>query len=147
VARRDVSRGKINITEGRAAFHMALRAPKGSVMRIDGHDVVPDVHAVLDHMGEFARRLRDGTWRDIPASLSGTSSMSASAVPISDRDGLSGVTLIQRPVDDIPLRRNVDGAAFDEATRDLDASETLFIVASKTFTTLETMCNAATARN
>ena len=52
-----------NITEGRAAFHMALRAPKGSVMRIDGHDVVPDVHAVLDHMGEFARRLRDGTWR------------------------------------------------------------------------------------
>ena len=53
---------KINITEGRAAFHVALRAPKGSVMRIDGHDVVPDVHAVLDHMGEFAQRLRDGRW-------------------------------------------------------------------------------------
>src|SRR5271169_6804080 len=64
-ARRDAMfRGeKINITEGRAAFHVALRAPKGSVMRIEGRDVVPDVHAVLDHMGEFAEQLRDGRWR------------------------------------------------------------------------------------
>ncbi|MGH6794704.1 MAG: glucose-6-phosphate isomerase, partial [Methylocella sp.] len=139
---------KINITEGRAAFHVALRAPRGSVMRIDGHDVVPEVHAALDHMGEFAERLRDRRWRGhtgkpiknvvnigIGGSYLGPEMAYQALRSFSDR------SLIFRFV------ANVDGAAFDEATRDLDASETLFIVASKTFTTLETMRNAGAARN
>src|SRR3984893_7905667 len=86
---------KINITEGRAAFRVALRAPKGSVMRIDGHDVVPDVHAVLGHMGEFAQRVRDGTWLEHTGRP--IRSISASADPRSG-NGLSGITLLQRPV-------------------------------------------------
>jgi glucose-6-phosphate isomerase len=139
---------RINITEERAVFHVALRAPKGSVMRIDGHDVVPDVHAVLDHMGEFAKRLRDGRW------------LGHSGKPIKNvvNIGIGGsylgpemAYLALRAFSDRSMKfrfvANVDGAAFDEATRDLDPSETLFIVASKTFTTLETMGNAATARN
>jgi glucose-6-phosphate isomerase len=139
---------KINITEGRAAFHLALRAPKGSVMRIDGHDVVPDVHAVLDHMGEFAERLRDGTWRGH------TGKPIRNVVNIGIGGSYLGPEMAYRALrsfsDSSIIFRfvaNVDGAAFDEATRNLDASETLFIVTSKTFTTLETMCNAATARN
>ncbi|MGH6846350.1 MAG: glucose-6-phosphate isomerase [Methylocella sp.] len=149
-ARRDeMFRGeKINITEGRAAFHVALRAPKGSVMRIDGHDVVQDVHAVLDHMGEFAERLRDGTWRGH------TGKPIKNVVNIGIGGSYLGPEMAYRALRSFSNRSmifrfvaNVDGAAFDEATRDLDASETLFIVASKTFTTLETMGNAATARN
>lgn len=149
-ARRDAMfRGeKINTTEGRASFHVALRAPKGSVMRIDGHDVEPEVHAVLDHMGEFAERLRDGTWRGhtgkpirnvVNIGIGG--SYLGPEMAYSALRSFSNRSMIFRFV------ANVDGAAFDVATRDLDASETLFIVASKTFTTLETMCNAATARN
>ena len=139
---------KINITEGRAAFHVALRAPKGSVMRVDDHDVVPDVHAVLGHMGEFARRLRDGTW------LGHTGKPIRNVINIGIGGSYLGPEMAYRALRSFSDRSmifrfvaNVDGAAFDEATRDLDASETLFIVASKTFTTLETMCNAATARN
>jgi glucose-6-phosphate isomerase len=148
--RRDAMFGgqKINITEGRAAFHVALRAPKGSVMRIDGHDVVPDVHAVLDHMGEFARRLRDGKW------LGHTGTPVRNVVNIGIGGSYLGPEMAYRALHSFSNRSmtfrfvaNVDGAAFDEATRDLDASETLFIVASKTFTTLETMSNAVTARN
>ncbi|MGH6833959.1 MAG: glucose-6-phosphate isomerase [Methylocella sp.] len=149
-ARRDAMfRGeKINITEGRAAFHVALRAPKGSVMRIDGLDVVPDVHAVLDHMGEFARRLRDGTW------LGHTGKPIRNVVNIGIGGSYLGPEMAYRALRSCTDRSmifrfvaNVDGAAFDEATGDLDPRETLFIVASKTFTTLETMSNAATARN
>ncbi|MGH6862708.1 MAG: glucose-6-phosphate isomerase [Methylocella sp.] len=139
---------KINITEGRAAFHVALRAPKGSVMRIDGHDVVPDVHAVLDHMDEFARRLRDGTW------LGHTGKPIRNVVNIGIGGSYLGPEMAYRALRSFSDRSmifrfvaNVDGAAFDEATRDLDPRETLFIVASKTFTTLETMGNAAAARN
>ena len=138
---------KINITEGRAAFHVALRAPKGSVMRIDGHDVVADVHAVLGRMGEFAQRVRDGTW------LGHTGKPIRNIVNIGIGGSYLGPEMAYRALRSFSIRSmkfrfvaNVDGAAFDEATRDLDASETLFIVASKTFTTLETMCNAATAR-
>jgi glucose-6-phosphate isomerase len=138
---------KINITEGRAAFHVALRAPKGSVMRIDGHDVVADVHAVLGRMGEFAQRVRDGTW------LGHTGKPIRNIVNIGIGGSYLGPEMTYRALRSFSIRSmkfrfvaNVDGAAFDEATRDLDASETLFIVASKTFTTLETMCNAATAR-
>jgi glucose-6-phosphate isomerase len=139
---------KINTTEERAVFHVALRAPKGSVMRIDGHDVVADVHAVLDHMGEFAARLRDGRW---PGH---TGKPIKNVVNIGIGGSYLGpemAYLALRAFSDRSMKfrfvANVDGAAFDEATRDLDPSETLFIVASKTFTTLETMGNAATARN
>src|ERR1700730_3730566 len=139
---------KINITERRAAFHVALRAPKGSVMRIDGQNVVPDVHAVLDHMGEFAQRLRGGTWRGH------TGKPIRNVVNIGIGGFYLGPQMAYLALRSFSNRSmifrfvaNVDGATFDEATRDLDASETLFIVASKTFTTLETMCNAATARN
>src|ERR1700682_3479628 len=139
---------KINITEGRAAFHVALRAPKGSVRRIDGADVVPDVHAVLDHMGEFAQRLRDGAW------LGHTGKPIRNVVNIGIGGSYLGPEMAYRALRSFSNRSmifrfvvNEDGAAFDGATRDLDASETLFIVASKTFTTLETMCNAATARH
>jgi glucose-6-phosphate isomerase len=149
-ARRDAMfRGeKINVTEGRAAFHVALRAPKGSVMRIDGHDVVPEVHAVLERMGEFAERLRDGRW------LGHTGKPIRNVVNIGIGGSYLGPEMAYRalrsfgnPSMQFRFVANVDGAAFDEATRDLDASETMFIVASKTFTTLETMGNAATARN
>lgn len=149
-ARRDAMfRGeKINITEGRAAFHVALRAPKGSVMRIDGHDVVPEVHAVLERMGEFAERLRDGRW------LGHTGKPIRNVVNIGIGGSYLGPEMAYRALRSFGnasmkfrFVANVDGAAFDEATRDLDASETMFIVASKTFTTLETMGNAATARN
>jgi glucose-6-phosphate isomerase len=138
----------INVTEGRAAFHVALRAPKGSVMRIDGHDVVPEVHAVLERMGEFAERLRDGGW------LGHTGKPIRNVVNIGIGGSYLGPEMAYRalrsfgnPSMKFRFVANVDGAAFDEATRDLDASETMFIVASKTFTTLETMGNAATARN
>jgi glucose-6-phosphate isomerase len=149
-ARRDAMfRGeKINVTEGRAAFHVALRAPKGSVMRIDGHDVVPEVHAVLERMGEFAERLRDGRW------LGHTGKPIRNVVNIGIGGSYLGPEMAYRALRSFGnasmkfrFVANVDGAAFDEATRDLDASETMFIVASKTFTTLETMGNAATARN
>jgi glucose-6-phosphate isomerase len=139
---------KINVTEGRAAFHIALRAPKGSVMRIDGHDVVPEVHAVLERMGEFAERLRDGRW------LGHTGKPIRNVVNIGIGGSYLGPEMAYRALrsfgnSSMKFRfvANVDGAAFDEATRDLDAGETMFIVASKTFTTLETMGNAATARN
>lgn len=149
-ARRDAMfRGeKINITEGRAVFHVALRAPKGSVMRIDGHDVVPEVHAVLERMGEFAEQVRDGRW------LGHTGKPIRNVVNIGIGGSYLGPEMAYRalrsysnPAMKFRFVANVDGAAFEEATRDLDAGETMFIVASKTFTTLETMGNAATARN
>ncbi|MCI0366293.1 MAG: glucose-6-phosphate isomerase, partial [Phycisphaerales bacterium] len=139
---------KINTTEARSVFHVALRAPKGSVMRIDGHDVVPDVHSVLDRMGEFATRVRDGKW------LGHTGKRIKNVINIGIGGSYLGpemAYLALRPFSDRSMTfrfvANVDGAAFDEATRDFDAGETLFIVASKTFTTLETMHNAAAARN
>ncbi|MCI0736082.1 MAG: glucose-6-phosphate isomerase [Beijerinckiaceae bacterium] len=139
---------KINTTEARSAFHVALRAPKGSVMRIDGHDVVPDVHSVLDRMGEFATRVRDGKW------LGHTGKRIKNVINIGIGGSYLGpemAYLALRPFSDRSMTfrfvANVDGAAFDEATRGLDAGETLFVVASKTFTTLETMHNAAAARS
>jgi glucose-6-phosphate isomerase len=120
---------KINTTERRAVLHVALRAPRGTRIEVDGADVVPAVHKVLDAMAVFATRLRSG------AIVGHTGKRIRNVVNIgSDRS--------------INFRfvANVDGADFSEATQDLDAAETLFIVSSKTFTTLETMTNAATAR-
>ena len=148
-ARRDAMfRGeKINKSENRAVLHVALRAPRDEVIEVDGHNVVPDVHAVLDRMSEFAGKVRDGSWTGhtgkrirnvinigIGGSYLGPEMAYLALRPFSDR------TMTFRFVS------NVDGAAFSEATHGLDAAETLFVVSSKTFTTLETMTNAKTAR-
>ena len=148
-ARRDAMfRGeKINKSENRAVLHVALRAPRDEVIEVDGHNVVPDVHAVLDRMSEFAGKVRDGSWTGhtgkrirnvinigIGGSYLGPEMAYLALRPFSDR----GMTF--------RFVSNVDGAAFSEATHGLDAAETLFVVSSKTFTTLETMTNAKTAR-
>src|SRR5213594_4270304 len=138
---------KINVTEKRAVLHVALRAPKGTSIMVDGKNVVPEVHAVLDKMAGFANRIRSGEWkghtgkriRNIINIGIGGSDLG----PVMAYDAL-------RPYADRALTvrfvSNVDPADFVEATQDLDAAETLFIVASKTFTTLETLTNAKDAR-
>jgi glucose-6-phosphate isomerase len=138
---------KINVTENRAVLHTALRAPRDAVIEVDGHNVVPDVHAVLDRMADFANRVRSGAWKGH------TGKPIRNVVNIGIGGSYLGpemAYLALRPYSDRRLRfrfvANVDGAAFAEATRDLDAAETLFIISSKTFTTLETMSNANIAR-
>jgi glucose-6-phosphate isomerase len=138
---------KINVTEQRAVLHVALRTPKGAQIFVDGVDVVPEVHAVLDKMAEFAQHVRSGGWkghtgkriRNVVNIGIGGSDLG----PVMAYEALKYYS--QR---DITFRfiSNVDGTDFVEATRDLSADETLFIVCSKTFTTLETMTNAHTAR-
>ncbi len=138
---------KINVTEQRAVLHVALRAPKGRSILVDGHDVVPDVHAVLDRMSAFCARVRSGAW----TGHTGKRIRNVVNVGIGGSD-LGPVMAYQalRHVADrsLTLRfvSNVDGTDFAEAVRDLDPAETLFVIASKTFTTLETMTNAQTAR-
>ncbi len=149
VARRDAMfRGeKINTTERRAVLHVALRAPRGTVIEVDGHNVVPDVHAVLDRMADFADKVRSGAW------TGHTGKRIKNVINVGIGGSYLGpemAYLALRPFSDRSMTfrfiSNVDGAAFTEATQDLDAAETLFIISSKTFTTLETMTNAATAR-
>jgi len=138
---------KINITEDRAVLHVALRAPRGDRIEVDGHDVVPDVHAVLDRMGEFADQVRSGAWTGHTGMRIGTvvniGIGGSDLGPVMAYEALRHYS--QR---DLTFRfiSNVDGSDFAEATRDLDPAETLFIVSSKTFTTVETMTNAQTAR-
>jgi glucose-6-phosphate isomerase len=138
---------KINVTERRAVLHVALRAPRGQRIEVDGQDVVPDVHAVLDRMADFATQVRSGAWtghtgkriRNVINIGIGGSDLG----PVMAYEALRHYS--QR---DMTFRfvSNVDGTDFAEATRDLDPAETLFIDCSKTFTTLETMTNAHTAR-
>jgi glucose-6-phosphate isomerase len=148
-ARRDAMfRGeKINITEKRAVLHVALRAPRGTQIKVDGVDVVPEVHTVLDKMAAFSKRVRSGEWKG----------HTGKAIKNVINVGIGGSYLgpemaydALRTFTDRSVKfrfvANVDGAAFAEATHDLDPAETLFILSSKTFTTLETMTNAATAR-
>jgi len=138
---------KINITENRAVLHTALRAPRNASVVVDGKNVVPEVHAVLDKMADFSNRVRNGQWkgqtgkriRNIINIGIGGSDLG----PVMAYEALkyySDRSLTFRFVS------NIDGTDFIEATRDLDPAETLFIVSSKTFTTLETMTNAETAR-
>jgi glucose-6-phosphate isomerase len=138
---------KINRTEGRAVLHVALRAPRDAAIVVDGHDVVPDVHAVLDRMADFAARVRDGRW----TGHTGKRIRTVINIGIGGSDlgpAMAYEALRHYASRELALRfvSNVDGTDFAEATRDLDPAETLFIVSSKTFTTLETMTNAATAR-
>src|SRR5262245_21989484 len=138
---------KINVTEHRAVLHVALRTPRGQSIVVDGEDVVPQVHAVLDRMAEFATRVRDGRW----TGHTGRRIRNVINVGIGGSD--LGPVMAYEALRDYSAREmtfrfvsNVDGTDFVEATRDLDAAETLFIVSSKTFTTLETMTNARSAR-
>ncbi len=148
-ARRDAmfAGEKINVTERRAVLHVALRAPKHSSIEVDGKDVVPEVHAVLEAMARFAERVRGGAWQGH------TGKRIRNVVNIGIGGSYLGPEMAYRALRPFSERSmtfrfvaNVDGADFGEATHDLDPAETLFVVSSKTFTTLETMTNAATAR-
>ncbi len=138
---------RINVTEDRAVLHVALRAPKGASIVVDGENVVPAVHEVLDRMTAFCDRVRGGDWKGH------TGKRIRAVVNIgiggSDLGPVMAHEALRHYADrDLTMRfvSNVDGTDFVEATRDLDPSETLFIVSSKTFTTLETMTNAGSAR-
>jgi glucose-6-phosphate isomerase len=139
---------RINVTENRAVLHTALRAARGQQILLDGVDVVPGVREVLGRMGEFAAQVRDGRW------LGYTGQRITAVVNIgiggSDLGPVMAYEALRHYSDrDLTFRfvSNVDGTDFVEATRDLDPATTLFIVSSKTFTTLETMTNAGTARD
>ncbi|MFF8988690.1 glucose-6-phosphate isomerase [Streptomyces sp. NPDC014983] len=138
---------KINVTEDRAVLHTALRAPRDAVIEVDGENVVPKVHAVLDRMSDFADRVRSGAWTGhtgkrirnvVNIGIGGSDLGPAMAYEV-----LRGFTDRELTVRFVS---NVDGADLHEATRDLDPAETLFIIASKTFTTIETITNATSAR-
>ncbi len=138
---------KINVTEKRAVLHVALRAPRGASIMVDGENVVPEVHAVLDKMADFSNRVRSGEWKGytgkpirnvINIGIGGSDLGPVMAYEALKHYSDRGMTF--------RFVSNVDGTDFAEAVRDLDAAETLFIISSKTFTTLETMTNAHSAR-
>jgi len=138
---------KINLTENRAVLHVALRAPRGTSIVVDGKDVVPEVHAVLDAMADFSNRVRSGAW------TGHTGKRIRDVVNIgiggSDLGPVMAYEALKRYSDRAMTFRfvsNVDGTDLMDATHDLDPAETLFIISSKTFTTLETMTNAESAR-
>ncbi|MEU2714184.1 glucose-6-phosphate isomerase [Streptomyces sp. NPDC007205] len=138
---------KINVTENRAVLHTALRAPRDAVIEVDGQNVVPAVHAVLDKMSDFADRVRSGAW----TGHTGRRIKNVINIGIGGSDlGPAMAYEVLRSFTDRELTvrfvSNVDGADLHEATRDLDPAETLFIIASKTFTTIETITNATSAR-
>ncbi|MEV7564365.1 glucose-6-phosphate isomerase [Streptomyces tanashiensis] len=139
---------KINTTEDRAVLHTALRAPRGAVIEVDGENVVPGVHAVLDRMGAFADKVRAGAW----TGHTGKPVKNIVNIGIGGSDlgpAMAYEVLRSYTQRDLTFRfvSNVDGADLHEAVRDLDPAETLFIVASKTFTTIETITNATSARD
>ncbi|MFD3665722.1 glucose-6-phosphate isomerase [Streptomyces sp. NPDC058659] len=139
---------KINTTEDRAVLHTALRAPREAVIEVDGENVVPGVHTVLDRMGAFADKVRAGEW----TGHTGKPVKNIVNIGIGGSDlgpAMAYEVLRSFTQRDLTLRfvSNVDGADLHEAVRDLDPAETLFIVASKTFTTIETITNATSARN
>ena len=138
---------KINVTENRAVLHTALRAPQNATILVDGKNVVPEVHAVLDKMADFANGVRGGKWKG----HTGRPIRNIVNIGIGGSDlgpGMAYEALRYYSERHLTFRfvSNVDGIDFVEATRDLDPAETLFIVSSKTFTTLETMTNAESAR-
>ena len=139
---------KINVTENRAVLHVALRAPESATILVDGKNVVPDVHAVLDKMADFSNRVRSGEWKGFSGkrirNIINIGIGGSDLGPVMAYEALRHYTergLTSRFIS------NVDGIDLLEATRDLDPAETLFIVSSKTFTTLETMTNAQSARD
>jgi glucose-6-phosphate isomerase len=138
---------RINVTENRAVLHVALRAPRGTSIVVDGKNVVPDVHAVLDAMSDFSNRVRSGAWKGHTGKRIRT--VVNIGIGGSDLGPVMAYEALKHYSDRSMSFRfvsNVDGTDLVEATRDLDPAETLFIVSSKTFTTLETMTNAESAR-
>ena len=138
---------KINVTEGRAVLHTALRAPRGAVVEVDGQNVVPEVHEVLGRMAAFAEQIRSGEWRGHTGKP--IKNIVNIGIGGSDLGPVMAYEALQHYAQrDLTLRfvSNVDGTDLVEKTRDLDPAETLFIVSSKTFTTQETMTNAGSAR-
>jgi glucose-6-phosphate isomerase len=138
---------KINVTERRAVLHVALRAPKAASIVVDGENVVPKVHGVLDRMADFANRVRCGEWKGHTGK--GISNVINVGIGGSDLGPVMAYEALRHYSDrSITFRfiSNVDATDFVEATRDLDPAETLFVISSKTFTTLETMTNAHSAR-
>jgi glucose-6-phosphate isomerase len=138
---------RINVTEGRPVLHVALRAPRDAVIEVDGHNVVPDVHEVLDRMGDLAERVRSGAW------TGATGKRIRNVVNIGIGGSDLGPAMAHRALRDVAdpeltvrFVSNVDGTDIADAVDGLDAAETLFIVASKTFTTIETLTNARSAR-
>jgi glucose-6-phosphate isomerase len=139
---------KINVTENRAVLHIALRAPKGANILLDGKNVVPEVHAVLDKMSAFSNRVRSGEWKGFTGKR--IKNIVNVGIGGSDLGPVMAYEALKHYSDrnfNFRFVSNVDGIDFAEATHDLDPAETLFIISSKTFTTLETMTNAQSARD
>ena len=139
---------RINVTENRPVLHVALRAPRGAVIEVDGHDVVPDVHEVLARMADLAERVRSGVW------TGATGARIRSVVNIGIGGSDLGPAMAHRALADfadpgltVRFVSNVDGTAISDAVAGLDPAQTLFIISSKTFTTLETLTNARSARD
>ena len=139
---------KLNITENRAVLHVGLRAPKGASIVVDGENVVPKVHAVLDKMSDFANRVRSGAWKGYTGkrirNLINIGIGGSDLGPVMAYEALKHYS--ERAMT-FRFVSNIDGTDFAEAVLDLEPAETLFIISSKTFTTLETMTNARTARD
>ena len=139
---------KINFTEKRAVLHVALRAPRGASILVDGVNVVPEVHAVLDKMSEFSNRVRSGEWKGHTGKrIRNVINIGIGGSDLGPVMAYEALKHYSDPAMTFRFVSNVDGTDFAEAVRGLDASETLFIISSKTFTTLETMTNAHTARD
>jgi len=139
---------KINTTEDRAVLHIALRAPRTASIHVDGVDIMPEVHEVLDRMAAFSDRVRNGDWKGYTGKR--IKNIVNIGIGGSDLGPVMAYEALRHYTDRSLTFRfvsNVDGSDFAEATQDLDPSETLFIIASKTFTTVETMSNASTARD
>jgi glucose-6-phosphate isomerase len=138
---------KINLTEKRAVLHVALRAPRGASIMVDGENVIPQVHSVLDKMADFSNRVRSGAWKGHTGKP--IKNIINIGIGGSDLGPVMAYEALKHYSDRSRTFRfvsNIDGSDFAEAVRDLDPAETLFIVSSKTFTTLETMTNAHSAR-
>ncbi len=149
-ARRDAmfAGEKINVSERRAVLHVALRAPRGERIMVDGEDVVPGVHEVLDRMAAFADKVRSGEWKGHTGKrIQTVINIGIGGSYLGPEMAYRALRSFRDPNLDVRFVANVDGAAFAEATAGRDPHETLFIIASKTFTTLETMTNAAAARD
>ena len=139
---------KINVTERRAVLHVALRAPKGEKILVDGQDVVPEVHAVLDKMAAFSNRVRSGQWRGHTGKpIKNIINIGIGGSDLGPVMAYEALRFYSDRTRTFRFVSNIDGTDFAEATHDLDPEETLFIISSKTFTTLETMTNAHTARD
>jgi glucose-6-phosphate isomerase len=138
---------KINVTENRAVLHVALRAPREASIMVDGENIVPKVHAVLDQMADFAHRVRSGEWKGHTGKrIKAVVNIGIGGSDLGPVMAYEALKYYSERTMTFRFVSNVDGTDFAEAVRDLQADETLFIVSSKTFTTLETMTNANTAR-